>query len=227
MKIEIDTVYNIDCLELMREMVRQGIKADWCITDPPYGIGEDGEKNHSRGTKRAPAKQFIAKSWDEQRIGEEYFDLMFQCSKNQLIFGGNYYTDILPPTNNWAVWDKRCSDNQKNDFSDCELAWVSLGGARMFRYLYNGMLQGDMANKDVRFHPTQKPTQLWKKILGYYTKEGDLILDPFMGSFTTAVCCHKMQRHFIGAELDKDYFALGYERYRKETAQMSIFDLER
>lgn len=94
----------------------------------------------------------------------------------------------------------------------------------MFRYLYNGMLQGDMANKDVRFHPTQKPTQLWKKILGYYTKEGDLILDPFMGSFTTAVCCHKMQRHFIGAELDKDYFVLGQERYRKETAQMSIFD---
>lgn len=224
MKIEIDTVYNIDCLELMREMVRQGIKADWCITDPPYGIGEDGKKNHSRSTKRAPAKQFIAKSWDKQRIGEEYFDLMFQCSKNQLIFGGNYYTDILPPTNNWAVWDKRCSDNQKNDFSDCELAWVSLGGARMFRYLYNGMLQGDMANKDVRFHPTQKPTQLWKKILGYYTKEGDLILDQFMGSFTTAVCCHKMQRHFIGAELDKDYFELGQERYRKETAQMSIFD---
>lgn len=128
MEIEIDTVYNIDCLELMREMVRQGIKADWCITDPPYGIGEDGKKNHSRGTKRAPAKHFLAKSWDKQRIGEEYFNLMFQCSKNQLIFGGNYYTDILPPTNNWAVWDKRCSDNQKNDFSDCELAWVSLGG---------------------------------------------------------------------------------------------------
>lgn len=224
MTIEIDTVYNIDCLELMREMIRQGIKADWCITDPPYGIGEDGKKNHSRGTKKALAKHFLAKSWDKQRIGEEYFNLMFQCSKNQLIFGGNYYTDILPPTNNWAVWDKRCSDNQKNDFSDCELAWVSLGGARMFRYLYNGMLQGDMANKDVRFHPTQKPTQLWKKILGYYTKEGDLILDPFMGSFTTAVCCHKMQRHFIGAELDKDYFELGQERYRKETAQMSIFD---
>lgn len=225
MTIEIDTVYNIDCLELMREMIRQGIKADWCITDPPYGIGEDGKKNHSRGTKNAPAKHYIAKSWDKQRISEEYFALMFQCSKNQLIFGGNYYTDILPPTNNWAVWDKRCSDNQKNDFSDCELAWCSTGGARMFRYLYNGMLQGDMANKDVRFHPTQKPTQLWKKLLAYYTKEGELILDPFMGSFTTAVCCHKMQRHFIGAELDKDYFALGYERYRKETAQMSIFDL--
>lgn len=225
MTIEIDTVYNIDCLELMREMIRQGIKADWCITDPPYGIGEDGKRNHSRGTKNAPAKHYIAKSWDKQRINEEYFALMFQCSKNQLIFGGNYYTDILPPTNNWAVWDKRCSDNQKNDFSDCELAWCSTGGARMFRYLYNGMLQGDMANKDVRFHPTQKPTQLWKKLLAYYTKEGELILDPFMGSFTTAVCCHKMQRHFIGAELDKDYFALGYERYRKETAQMSIFDL--
>lgn len=224
MKIELDTVYNMDCLDLMREMVRQGIKADWCITDPPYGIGEDGKKNHSRGYC-APATKFLVKSWDKSRIDKEYFDLMFQCSKNQLIFGGNYYTDILPPTNNWAIWDKRCSDNLRNDFSDCELAWCSTGGARMFRYLYNGMLQGDMVNKDKRFHPTQKPTQLWSKLLVYYTKEGDLILDPFMGSFTTAVCCKKMQRHFIGAELDKDYFALGQERFKSETAQLSIFDI--
>jgi len=222
LKIELDKVYNIDCLELMREMVKQGIKADWCITDPPYGIGET--QRHRQGGA-AFVRDYSGKSWDKQRIGKEYFDLMFQCSKNQLIFGGNYYTDILPPTNNWAIWDKRCSDNQRNDFSDCELAWCSWGGARMFRYLYNGMLQGDMANKDERFHPTQKPTQLWKKLLAYYTKEGELILDPFMGSFTTAVCCHKMQRHFIGAELDKDYFALGQERFKRETAQLSIFDL--
>lgn len=95
----------------------------------------------------------------------------------------------------------------------------------MFRYLYNGMLQGDMSNKDTRFHPTQKPSQLWKKIIVYYTKENELILDPFMGSFTTAVCAHKMQRHFIGAELDKDYFELGQKRFAEETAQLSIFDL--
>lgn len=113
----------------------------------------------------------------------------------------------------------------RNNFSDCEMAWCSKGVARVFRYTYKGMLQGDMKNKDDRFHPTQKPTQIISQLLNYYTKEGDLILDPFMGSFTTAVACHKLNRHYIGAELDKEYYRLGSERLAKETAQVSIFDL--
>lgn len=127
MIIKTDKVYNIDSIILMHEMVEQGIKADWLITDPPYGIGEDGKKNHSRGVATA-ARRYTPKSWDKQRLGKDYFDLMFQCSKNQIIFGGNYYTDYLPPTANWLIWDKRTDDKFRNDFADCEMAWCSQGG---------------------------------------------------------------------------------------------------
>ena len=104
----------------------------------------------------------------------------------------------------------------RNDFGDCELAWCSEGVARVFHYLCNGMLQGDPQNKDERFHPTQKPTQLISKLIAFYTKPDDLILDPFMGSFTTAICCHRLGRRFIGAEKDEKYFAMGQKRLEDE-----------
>lgn len=217
--IEPDRVYNCDCLDLMREMAAGGVKADWLITDPPYGIGIE-KMTFTRG---AECRHGIMrrdysgiKDWDSARIGKEYFELMFECSKNQIIFGGNYYTDYLPPTKSWIVWDKRCNDRMRNDFGDCELAWCSEGAARVFHYLYNGMLQGDPQNKDERFHPTQKPTQLISKLIAFYTKPDDLILDPFMGSFTTAICCHRLGRHFIGAEKDEKYFAMGQKRLEDE-----------
>ena len=230
MNLEIDKVYNCDCLDLMREMIREGVKADWCITDPPYGINYAAMVSKGNGTQygvaATPKNVYAEKKWDNQRISKEYFDLMFQCSKNQIIFGGNYYTDYLSPTSSWIVWDKRCDDKMRNGFGDCELAWCSdKGVARVFHYLYNGMLQGDMKNKDDHFHPTQKPTQLWSNLIAFYTKPNDLILDPFMGSFTTAVCCHRLQRHFIGAELDKDYFEKGQKRLEEEINQISLFDI--
>lgn len=165
------------------------------------------------------------KDWDDKRIDRKYFDLMFEVSKNQIIFGANYYTDYLPPTKSWLVWDKRCSEKMQNYFCDCEFMWCSQGVARIFRYLYNGMLEGNMKNKQQRFHPTQKPLQIMYQLINYYTKENDLIFDPFMGSFTTAVACHKLNRNFLGAEIDKDYYKLGSERLAKEQAQVSIFDI--
>lgn len=229
MQLGINKVYNCDCIELMQEMIKQNIKADWLIADPPYGINIDkmGYTNgESKKGQLANVNDYsLTGNWDNNRLNKEYFDLMFKCSENQIIFGGNYYTDILPPTKSWIIWDKRCTNDCRNDFADCELAWCSKGQARIFRYLYNGMLQGDMKNKDVRFHPTQKPTQIISQLITYYTKPNDLILDPFMGSFTTAVCCHRLQRRFIGAELDKEYFEKGQKRLNREMAQISIFDL--
>lgn len=229
MNIEIDKVYNMDCLDLMQEMIKQGIKADWCIADPPYGIGiekmsftQSGAKTIGKATRRDYTS---VGEWDKERLTQDYFDLMFQCSKNQIIFGGNYYTDILPPTKSWIVWDKRCDNNLRNDFADCELAWCSTGQARVFRYLYNGILQDDMKNKDERFHPTQKPTQLWCMLLNYYTKENDLILDPFAGSQSLRIACHKLQRQYIGFEIDKEYYDKGCEWYNKFASQISMFDL--
>lgn len=222
MNIQLDTVYNCDSMELMQEMLRGGVHADWLITDPPYGIGEDGLKNHSRGKLAEPTK-YTPKNWDKQRISKEYFDLMRKVSKNQIIFGGNYYTDYLPPSSCWVVWDKQ---NGENDFADCELAWCSQDSAvRICRYRWAGMLQGNMKHKEKRIHPTQKPLPVIEWLLNKYTKEGDLVLDAFMGSFTTAVACHKLKRHFIGAEIDKDYFNEGYMRLNAVKAQISIFDL--
>jgi len=231
MEIEINKVYNLDCKELMQEMERQRVVADWLITDPPYGMNiermsftQSGDVKYGNGLSKRRDYRDIG-NWDSRRIDKEYFDLMFKVSKNQIIFGGNYYTDILPKTKSWIIWDKRCDNNIRNDFADCELAWCSQGQARVFRYLYNGMLQGDMKNKDERFHPTQKPTQIICQLLNYYTKENDLIFDPFMGSFTTAIACHRLKRRFIGAELDKGYFEKGSKRLAEELSQLSIFDL--
>lgn len=151
---------------------------------------------------------------------------MLDRSDNQIIFGGNYYTDILPPTKSWVCWNKRSfSQTDRNDFGDCELAWCSKGVARVFNYMYNGMIQDDMRNKDERFHETQKPHQLWIKILNFYTKENDLILDPFAGSQSLRIACHKLKRNYIGFEIDKEYYDKGCEWYNKVTSQLSIFDM--
>lgn len=216
-----NVVYNCDCLQLMKEMERQGIVADWLIADPPYGIGVCGNIGGEGACKN---NEYTQKDWDNQRLSKEYFDLMFKVSKNQIIFGANYYLDYLKPTRAFLCWDKRIDDNDRNNFADCEYMWCNVGQARVFRYQFKGMIQKDMKNKDERFHPTQKPTQLIIQLLNYYTKEGDLILDPFMGSFTTAVACHKMQRRYIGAELDKEYFDKGTERLNKIKSQISMFD---
>lgn len=158
--------------------------------------------------------------------GGGVFEQIFSLSDNQIIFGGNYYTDILPPTKSWIVWNKRRYDERDRcDFADCELAWCSTGVARCFNYMHNGMLQGDMRNKDPRFHLTQKPTQLWIKLLLYYTKENDIVLDPFAGSQSLRIACHKTKRRFIGFEIDRDYFDKGNEWYKSVAAQYSMFDM--
>lgn len=222
MKLEINKIYNMDCLDGMRLMKEQGIKADWCITDPPYGIGAATSSTWSRSVL-AKETQYTVKQWDKQRIEKPYFDIMREVSKEQIIFGGNYHTDYLPPSSCWIVWDKV---NGANSFADCELAWSSYKGAvRLFRYMWHGMLQGNAKNREKRVHPTQKPLPLLEWLLNKYTKEGDLILDPFMGSGTTAVACHKLKRRYIGFELDEEYFNIANERLDAVKAQISIFDL--
>lgn len=145
-------------------------------------------------------------------------------ASNKLYGGGNYFTNNLPPTKSWIIWDKRCNDNMTNDFADCELAWCSKGVARIYRYLYNGMLQGDMKNKEHRFHPTQKPVCLYEWLISRYAKDGDIILDTHVGSASSLVACHRTHHKFVGFELDPDYYAKAKERLDAETAQMNIFD---
>lgn len=215
-----------DCLDLMREMKPDSV--DLIVTDPPYGIGESNEKNISRYSKvgfkgeirrkKIRGTDFGHYEWDQKRVDKEYFNEMLRVSKNQIIFGGNYYTDYLYPSSCWIVWDK---DNGNNDFADCELAWTSFKTAvRMIKYRWNGMLQGNMKNKEKRVHPTQKPLPLFKWILEKYSKPGDLVLDPFLGSGTTLEAGYLTGRDVLGFEIDPQWERLYNARAHKHQGDL-------
>jgi len=189
---------------------------DLAIVDPPYGISEDGAKNHSRGLLAEPTK-FTPKDWDKNSPDKSYFDELLRISKNQIIFGANHFISKIPYNSScWIVWDKQ---NGTTDFADCELAWTSFKTAvRKYEFMWNGMLQGDMKNKQKRIHPTQKPIQLYDWILRNYAKKDYKILDTHLGSGSIAIACHNFGvKEFVGIEIDKEYFDSSKERFEKDT----------
>lgn len=220
MTLELNRIYQGDCLDLMRMMPDKSV--DLVLTDPPYGIKESNEKNLARGGPVAfggikkkgipvPAQDYGHYEWDNFPPAPEYFNEIFRISKNQIIFGGNFFP--LPPTPCWIVWDK---DNGDNDFADCELAWTSFKSAvRKFKWRWNGLLQEDMAHKEKREHPTQKPLPLMMWCLEKYSKPGMTVLDPFMGSGTTCVACKKLGRNYIGIEKEPEYIKVAEKRLEK------------
>jgi site-specific DNA-methyltransferase (adenine-specific) len=214
----INQIINADCMDILKELPDKYI--DLVLTDPPYGIGEAAGKNKSR-SNLAVAKDYGNKDWDCKIPDKEVFDEIFRVSKNQIIFGGNYFVEYLTNSSCWLVWDK---NNGTNDFADCELAWTSFKSAvRKYLWTWNGMLQQDMKNKDIRIHPTQKPLRLFEMILRDYSNENDLILDCFSGSGTTAIACHNLKRRFICIEKDKDYYEASLERLWNAQRQMKLF----
>lgn len=201
-----------DCLDLMAEYKDNHF--DLILTDPPYGIGAYANGTMGGGVL-AKQSTYTATKWDNERIGKEYFDEMQRVSKNQIIFGGNYYTDYLYPTSCWIVWDKVNGDNY---FADCELAWTSFKTAtRIYKYRWQGMLQGNMSKKETRIHPTQKPTPLYIWILKKYSKETDSVLDPFMGSGTILEAGRKTDRSVMGFEISNEWEAHYNKRSMKDT----------
>ena len=212
-------VYNIDCMEYMKTLPDKSF--DLVIADPPYGIKEDGLKNHSR-SKLAKAQEYTPKDWDKQAMPKEFFDELIRVSKNQIIWGANHFISQIPYDSPcWIVWDK---DNGNNDFADCELAWTSFKTAvRRFKYRWAGMLQENMKNKERRVHPTQKPVDLYGWLLLNYAPQGGVIFDPMMGSQSSRIAAHRLGFDYVGCELDKEYFDKGNERFKQETSQMSLF----
>lgn len=206
-----------DCLEFMRKLPDKCI--DLVLTDPPYGIGVGKSQSEWKGVC-AKQRGYTAKTWDEAIPSKEYFAEMTRVSKNQIIWGGNYFTDRLPNSSCWLVWNKL---NGENDFADCELAFTSFKKAvRLFEFRWQGMLQGDMKHKEARVHPTQKPVPLFSWCLEQYSKPGDIVLDPFSGSGTTAIAAHRLGRRFICVEKDAEYHAASVERLRKEREQLLL-----
>ena len=224
-----NVAYNMDCLVAMKEMPDNAF--DLAVVDPPYGIGVLSMDYTKSGAIR-PARKSAAKRRDYRKQGQwdikptkEYFDQLMRVSKKQIIWGGNYFTDILPPSKSYLVWDKRTVDEMSNDFADCEMAWMSngMGVARVFRYMWSGMLQGNMKNKDERFHPTQKPVALYRWIYQHYAKDGDKILDTHLGSGSSRIAAYDQGLDFVGYEIDKEYFDKQEERFEAHTAQISLF----
>jgi len=212
-------VYNQDCDKGMLSYPAGYF--DLAICDVNYGIGEDGLKNHSRSNS-AKAKQYTPKEWDKKSVTKETLDGIIRVSKNQIIWGANHFISKIPyDSPAWVVWDKQ---NGENDFADCELAWTSFDSAvRIFRFRWAGMLQGDMKNKEIRIHPTQKPVALYKWLLSNYAKEGDKILDTHLGSGSSRIACYDGGFDFVGFELDKEYFDASVKRFEIFKSQGKLF----
>ena len=209
-KIEIT---NEDNMELMARFPDNYF--DLAIVDPPYGIDlanmNMGIGNTPKASK-AKNRKWKPKDWDTSIPSDEYFKELFRVSKNQIIWGGNYFD--LGACNKFIIWDKEIPEGLS--FSDCEYAWTSFSGAnKIFRY-------SAYLNKSEKFHPTQKPPQLYKWLLDKYAKEGDKILDTHLGSMSIAIACHDYGFELTGCELDESYYNSGVKRIRNHVSQMRL-----
>lgn len=221
----INKIINADCLEILKQLPDKCI--DLVLTDPPYGIKMAKNTNivSSKAKQGFYQKEIHkTKEWDNKRPEKKYFDEIVRVSKNQIIFGGNYFADYLHPTRGWIFWDKKEHLTQGQNFADGELAYTSFD-KNLKKYVY-GWIGLDYVNNskdDKKEHPTQKPLKLFEMILRDYSKEGDLILDCFSGSGTTAIACHNLKRNFICIEKDYDYWKASVERLENAQAQQKLF----
>ena len=214
-------MFNCDCMDFMRDCD----KYDLAIVDPPYGVDycSNGDGPISRGKPQAAALNNY-KSFDDTKAPDsKYFNELIRVTKNQIIFGAQHFTDKLPKKSKWIVWDKIPS-GCNGQFSGIELAWTSFSGSiDRHNYKWQGMLQGDMKNKETRIHPTQKPVQLYKWLLTNYAKEGDTIFDSHGGSMSIAIACWDLGFDLDICELDTDYFNDAVKRFENHVAQTQLF----
>jgi len=197
---------NMDCMDYMAGLPDNAF--DLAIVDPPYGIDINSECMGGRKTI-TPDK---SKTWDLCIPTKEYFDELFRVSKNQIIWGGNYFP--LPPSRYFAIWDKG-ETMYGRDFAEAEYAWVRSGGTRICK---------EGPNQKERIHPTQKPVALYKWLLSRYAKPGDRILDTHGGSGSICIACHDLGFDLTWMELDEDYYKAACKRYKNHAAQCNLFD---
>lgn len=225
---------NMDCMEYMATLPDNAF--DLGLTDPNYGRKEHGGVNRSKRVLQTNGTRIFVKDggykkkdWDSRPATLEFFDELFRVTKDQIIWGCNYYDKNFGPGR--IIWDK-C--NGANDQSDCEIAFNSLTSrVDLFRYMWLGMLQGksiteghimqgNKALNEKRIHPTQKPVALYRWLLQKYAKPGMKIFDSHLGSGSSAIAAHNMGFDFVGCELDKDYYETACKRYQEQTMQIKL-----
>jgi len=223
----VNEVLNIDCMDYMKD-----IPDNWfelAIVDPPYGIGADKAQNNAalqrikaNGKSKAGRGWQLYKDteWDNNKPDKEYFKQLKRVSKNQIIWGGNYFTENLSPSMGWIVWNK-CQ--REFSLADGELAWTSFDKAlRIFDFSRGRALK----DANGRIHPTQKPIKLYKWLLKNYAKPNDKIIDTHIGSGSIRIACHDMGFDLYGCELDPDYWQAQEERYQRHIQQSELFSFQ-
>ena len=211
------SLFHADCMDIMAQYPDKYF--DLAIVDPPYGIGVNkmtlgnGKKKIYRGDA----------NWDNAIPPAEYWEQLFRVSKNQIVWGGNYMTEFLPPMSSWIFWDKGTGEN---DFSDGELAWSSIGGA--LRKCTKSWVGANAKDEAERIHPTQKPVYLYRWILNKFAKEGFKILDTHFGSGSIALAVDKANRldkmnlHLTACEIDKEYIDKAIKRISESIKQGTL-----
>jgi site-specific DNA-methyltransferase (adenine-specific) len=188
---------------------------DLAIVDPPYGIGIDGQKKSINKNPKHNRKEHTQKNWDNAIPTKEYFNELKRVSKNQIIWGANYFTEYLKPTKAWIFWYKGQRDLT---MSDGELAWTSFETVtRQFELNRASLISQNT------FHPTEKPYKLYKWILDKYAKQGYKILDTHLGSGSIAIACHDYGFELTACELDTEYYEKAIERIKNHVAQQKLF----
>jgi len=227
---ELNNIYNMDCMEAMRCLPDNYFEL--AIVDPPYFTGPERREFYGRRVSTTGVQRLYRPVSQWQVPDEKYFNELIRVSQNQIIWGCNYYDYKFGPGR--IVWDK-C--NGDTTFSDCEIAYCSIhDSVRLFRYLWNGMLQGKsisegwlaQGNKrlnEKRIHPTQKPVNLYKWLLQKYAKKGDKILDTHVGSGSSLIACYDMGFDYMGFEIDTYYYELVQRRVTEHMAQIRIEDI--
>ena len=243
----VSETYLMDCILGMKEYPDKYF--DLAVVDPPYGINvitgrsfgdplrKDGSIRHGIDKRngatiiRKPSK-YKNKNWDKEPPSMEYFTELFRVSKSQVIWGANHFISRMPYDSScWIIWDKV---NGSNDFADCEMAWTSFKKAtRMFSFMWNGMLQGSSQNgkvmegnitkRELRIHPTQKPVKLYDWIFKNYSEPNFKILDTHLGSGSSRIAAHKAGLHFVGFEIDEEYFYSQEMRFKNYRSQLNLF----
>lgn len=213
-------LFNCDCMDFMK--TKPDKYYDLAIVDPPYGIKQPAFRKES-ANKATLTKNYNNAVYGQKAPNIEYFKELFRISQNQIIWGGNYYNSFLPSGRKWIFWDKGTEQTQ---WGDGELAFTSFHGSiTKFKFDWNGMIQGDMKNKEERIHPTQKPVALYEWLLDKYAKSGNKILDTHGGSMSIAIACHNLGFDLDCCELDKDYFEQAKSRFEKHCNQIRLTDL--
>lgn len=209
------TLFHGDCRELLPSLS----SVDLLITDPPYGVKMDKGFTGSGGFgghgAAIPRRRYEQDEWDAVRPDKAIFDAMLTIADKVIIFGGNFFADILPQSKHWIVWDKL---NTMPSFGDCELLWTNIkrNSIKKITYQYNGLL----GKESFRCHPTQKPLGLLIQLISEYST-GGLIVDPFAGSGTTLRASKDLNRKAIGIEIEEKYCEIAARRL--EIAQPALF----